>query len=224
MNDNGIRPFYVNKNSNYGNYNFDLSELTKNFSFYDFIWNAKKEISDNVGEDFSGFFVCTPKQYIVGYTSNFGKGSHHPAFGRVMKDIMGGGVIGDTMEIAHYSTMCNMKYLCARIHFDSVGMDNNGQPKIYGGISFMTTQKISQSTFESFKKFYEDYNKDIKMAMDSSKNDFYISYYNMESKSNIHVDNLEEVYKYLESHIDPSLNDEEEEVIIGIPTKEKTLN
>lgn len=156
-----IKQFYVSKNKNYASYNFDLQELINNFSFWDFTYNAKKSASNNLDPDFSGFLVCTPKQYVVGYTSDFGKGSHHPAFGRVEKDIHGGGVISDTLEITKYSTDCKIKYLCARIHFDCVGMDDFGRPILDGGISFMTGKKVSPEIYETFKRFCKDFSEDI---------------------------------------------------------------
>ena len=219
-----LNKFYVSKNKNYGSYNFDLQELTKNFSFFDFVYNARKATSDGLEPDFSGFLVCTPKQYIVGYTSDFGKGSHHPAFGRAYKDIHGGGEIVDTMEIARYSTECKINYLCARIHFDSVGMDEFGMPVLDGGISIMSGKKISPEIYETFKKFCEDYAKDINMTISNNPGRFHIGYYDSSRKKSMEASSLDEVITYLEREVDPSLSTDEEEIIIGIPTNEKALN
>ena len=95
MNDNYLGAFTSNKSTEKEENNFDIKELIHNFSLYDFI-DAAKERPD---EDFGGFLVCTPKQYLFGYNSGFGPGPHAASFARTMLDIKGGGIISNQMEL-----------------------------------------------------------------------------------------------------------------------------
>ena len=69
-----LREFYSNKDSHLMSYNFDLKELMDNFTMLNFVKNGRKVCLSEEGVDFGGFFVCTPKQYVIGYNSNYGVG------------------------------------------------------------------------------------------------------------------------------------------------------
>ena len=222
-----LRAFYSNKDSNIVNYNFDLKELVDNFSLLNFIKNGRKVCSSDLGDDFGGFFVCTPKQYIIGYNSNFGSGAHITAFGRVMKDIMGGGEITSIDELTQMGTICTDKYICGRIVYENVGDNIYGRPILKGYISFLiknNSSHISNKMFESFKKFYDDYNDEVSLACKNSNGSFYVSYFDKDNKKRVQSSSLDAVYQYLEKHIDNNLNDEDNEEIIGVLTEEKALN
>ena len=83
--------FYHNKLTGNIELNYDLFPLIKDFDFYSFIDYAEKH--KNIVTDYGGFIVITPKQYVIGYNSNFGTGSHLASLARVTKDIYGGGNI-----------------------------------------------------------------------------------------------------------------------------------
>ena len=211
--------FYSNKSTGRLDYNFDLRELTENFSLIDFVSNARK----CPNEDFGGFLICTPKQYIIGYNSNFGTGSHGNSFGRAMKDMQGGGEITSQEEILSLASKCERTYFCGRILYDCRGTNEYGRPIFQGCFCFLTAKPISEKMFKSFKRFYEDYKKEIESVVKNSNGTFDLSYYSKELRKGIHTTNMEEIYDYVEKHVDYEYNPEEEERIIGVGTESQQL-
>ena len=216
---NNLKVFLANKTSGRLECNFDLKELTENFSLFKFINDARK----NPSEDFGGFLVCTPKQYIFGYNSSFGTGTHSASFGRVMKDISGGGTISNQGELLSLSNKCERTYFCGRLLYECIGNNKFGRPIFSGGLAFLTAGSISPKMFETFKKFCEDYKKEIDLVISSSNGTCYLSYYNRELKNSIQTTDLNEVYNYVESHIDYDYEIDEDEVIIGV-SSEKSMS
>ena len=182
--------------------------------------------SDGISDGLGGFFVCTPKQYIIGYNSNFGSGAHITAYARVMKDIMGGGKISSMEELTFLGTRCTDEYICGRIVYEKSGFDNYGMPLLKGLINFSiknNSSTISNSMFESFKKFYEDYNREISLACNKPNDHFIVSFFDKDNKKRVESKNLDLLYAYLENHIDETLDDEVEENIIGVKSKENII-
>ena len=221
-----LREFYSNKDSHLMSYNFDLKELMDNFTMLNFVKNGRKVCLSEEGVDFGGFFVCTPKQYVIGYNSNYGVGAHITAKARAMKDILGGGTLTRIEELTQLGQMCTERYITGRLAYENTGTDLSGRRRI-GGIFDISIKEnagsISCQLFESFKKFYEDYNKEIELACKSSGGSFHVSFYNKDTKKRVESDNLDLLLNYLENHIDENLDDEEDEVIIGVPTRDKQL-
>ena len=219
-----LKLFFQNKGSNRVNYNFDLSELTNNFSLFDFIKNGNVACRENIGDDFGGFLVCTPKQYIFGYNSGFGVGPHIASFARTMKDILGGGEITSIDEFTKMGTMCSNKYLCGRLVYENVGLDEYGMPRLTGTLNILVKGNIDSNTFLTFKKFYDDYNNEIRLVCKRSNGRFNVTYFDKDTHKKIESGDLDSIYNYLERHIDNSFTSEEDEVIVGISTNNKALN
>ena len=220
MNENEFRQFYGNKSSGKIECNFNLSECTENFSLLKLIDEARKYPE----EDYGGFLVCTPKQYVYGCNSSFGTGSHGSSFGRVMKDIHGGGQITTERELLALANECETTYLCGRIVYSCRGYNQNRKPIFSGSIVFMSAKPISALMFESFKKFYEDHKREIELAISNSNGSFNIQYTSKELRKRITTNDLSEVYNYLENHIDYDVNiEDDEEVIVGV-SNEKNIS
>jgi len=218
MNSNYLKMSF-NKGNRYSNHNFDIKELINNFSLLQFISEARK----NPSEDFGGFLIFTPKQYIFGYNSNFGRGSHGESFGRALKDIEGGGIISSENELLSLASRCEREYFCGRLLYESTKTNDNGMPIFYGKLVFMTGKSISLKMFESFKKFCEDYGREIRLAIERYSDTFSLVYYSKELRSSIQTNNLEEVYNYIESHIDYNYDVDREEQIIGVDTSQTVI-
>lgn len=219
-----LRLFFQNKGSNRVNYNFDLSELTNDFSLFDFIKNGNVACRENIGDDFAGFLVCTPKQYIFGYNSGFGVGPHIASFARVMKDILGGGEIVSIDEFTKLGTMCSEKYLCGRLVYENVGLDEYGMPRLTGTLNILTKGNIDSNTFLTFKRFYEDYNNEIKSICKRLNGSFNVSYFDKDTNKKVESGDLDSLFNYLERHIDECSKENEEECIIGIKVDNKLLH
>ncbi len=221
-----LREYYNNKDSHLMSYNFDIKELVDNFTILNFVKNGRKACLSEEGVDFGGFFICTPKQYVIGYNSNYGVGAHITAKARAMKDILGGGTLTRIDELTELGQMCTERYITGRLAYENTGTDLSGRLRI-GGIFDISikdnSDSISRNMFESFKKFYDDYNKEIELACNNSGGSFHVSFYNKDTKKRVESNNLDLIYSYLENHIDENLDDEEDEVIIGVPTKDKQL-
>lgn len=218
-----LRIFFANKDSNIVNYNFDLKELTNNFSLFDFIKNANIACRQNIGDDFGGFLVCTPKQYVFGYNSGFGVGAHIASYARVMKDILGGGKITSLQEFTKLGTMCSEKYLCGRLVYENVGFDEYGMPILTGELNILIRGSINSGIFESFKKFYEDYNSEIGLVSKNLNRKFKVTYFDRDTHKRVESNNLDLLYNYLENHIDSNLENEDE-TIIGVPIENEVLS
>ena len=141
--------FYVNKNTGGNDYNFDLSELCKNFSFFDFIHSVQSGTVRYNG----GFLVCTPKQYIVGYNARFGSGTHNASFARFMKDIHGGGIIASDAELIRLSDECKNNYLYAKMLFENIDINIFNTNNSRGFIDFYIPIYIENKGLECRKDF-----------------------------------------------------------------------
>ena len=194
-------------------YNFDLKELIDGFSFVDFVHYVQNGSTEYNG----GFLVFTPKQYILGYNAEFGTGSHNRTFARVEKDLNGGGEIETYQDMLKLSTECRNKYFHARILYGKVSDEILGIHKFKGFIDFYVPDRISPRVLESFKRFYEDYDEEIKLVNRNTGLEFSVNYYKHGDSGFTSNSSLEELYIYLESIVDYDLVDEEDEEIVGIP-------
>ena len=168
---------FLQKRDKGSDYNFELQPLIENFNFYDFVSYAeygKKEM-----QDYGGFLVITDKQYVIGYNAWFGQGTHMGSFARTMKDMHGGGVISTQRDAFHLEFLCTRKYLTARIVYECLGTDEFDRPLYSGYINFgLSDYKPTPEQFEVFKKFYEDYNDDLKKVITKyGIKKFYVRYY-----------------------------------------------
>ncbi len=195
-------------------YGYNIKELSEDFSFFDFAHSV--QIGDV--EYNGGILVCTPKQYILSYNLGFGSGSHNSTFARVEKDLHGGGsiLVQDELPLRE---KCRNKYIHAKILYGRVDPLNFS---FKGFIDFYIPDKISQRSFESFKAFFDDFASEISLASRNIQ-DFSINYCIYSKNKYVFNSTMEEIYSYLESIVDYSLNDEESEYIIGKATKNKTL-
>ena len=213
MNSKDYRGDFFKKNDSVGSmYNYDINPLISNFSFYDFV-------RDNLNyseEDLGGFVVITNKQYIVGYNSFFGKGSHLASYARVMKDLSGGGYITNQMDATYLALKCKKSYITARICYECKNNNISDIPIRSFGIHFdfsLLEDGITNEQFLMFKQFYCDYVEDIRLMMKLGINDFCIEFLYKDNKGNIKrntSNNFEELYKYLSSNLTDisDLNDE----------------
>lgn len=204
---------FSRNNSYTSMYNFNLEELIGNFSFYDFISNQpKKEIFD-----YGAFAVFTDNQYVIGYNSGYGIGTHYSSFARFMKNIHGGGNIGSTEEAYKLSDKCQMNYITVKINYEEISNVWDVESKRTGGIRItMPFRGISLNQYNLFKKFYDEYNEDIKYAIKKSNGTFDVSYQGTKVGIVGKLDSLDEVLKFIEEHVDYSVIPEEnDEIIIG---------
>lgn len=201
-----ITGFYNRKEGKGSSWNFDLSPLITDFSFYQFISDAK-------GEEFGGFVVITDEQYIIGYNAGFGYGTHASSFARVMKDIKGGGNINSANELMNLTSECCKKNIVARIVFE------NNQ----GYINFEFPNIISRDMYDSFEKFYRDYNNEIHSV--ANRYNFEVSYKDLLKNENNISKDLDSLNQYLMSIIynNEKDNDIDDEIIIGVSTKDNRL-
>ena len=197
-----ITGFYNRKSGLGSSWNYDLIPLITNFSFYKFI-------SDDKSDEFGGFIVITDKQYIIGYNAGFGYGTHASSFARVMKDINGGGRINSAKELMNLTDECCKKFIVARIVFE------NNQ----GYINFEIPKEISSYMYNSFEKFYEAYNDEIKSV--ANRYNFEVSYTDLLKKEQIISSNLDNINMYLKNIINN--NYVEDELIIGVSTKNNNM-
>lgn len=214
--------FYHNKLTGNVEYNFDIFPLIKDFDFYSFIDYAEKH--KKTISDYGGFIVITPKQYIIGYNSNFGTGSHLSSFARCTKDIYGGGVIGSKNEVDKISTYCQNQFITGCIMYECISM--YGVPECSGYISFdINLNSISLEHFYSFEQFYNDYNQEIKRVINKyGIKKFYvqINVRNDSKLTRIYSDCLDELYIYLKEIIDYDKYDSfYDEIVIGKENKNK---
>jgi len=191
----------------------------RGFSFYryarlgDETFEDSKEINYNgeIVTDIGAFYMITPKQYIIGINSEFGLGPHLDAFARAMYAIKTGKNIVFSMdkEIVELKKETRLRgYLTGRITYTS----NQG-----GIFNISIPEKISPSIFSSFEAFYNDYNEQIKDFC--SKYEFRVSV--SCDKVRTDTDNLDFALEELRKRIDPSLEKDDDEVIIGKATGKK---
>ena len=216
-----FQAYYGRKNGDGFYFNYELLPLIHNFEFLDFIATA----SNN---DHGGFLVITNNQYIIGYNSGFGIGTHRVAFARVMKDLTGGGLIRSEQEVNKLYHDCTKKFITARITYDYRGMNESGLPIHNGAIYFKLpeTNTITKEQFEVFKKFYEDYNQEIKIIIRKygiKKFNVQYEYIDEEGTKTMKIiTNLDELYIYLEQCIEANkLLNIDNEIILGITPNKK---
>ena len=214
---------YYNKNSTLETgYNYDLAPLLYKFNFYDFVSYAEQgKVGDN---DYGGFLVITPKQYIIGYNSGFGTGTHLSSFARTMMDLKGGGPIFDNFQATDLAVECDDNYLTAVIIYEKVSIQ--GKPVFKGFISFDLTKKVSENEYRVFEKFCDDYKEDISYVIKKFKNFSIIYQYrdNNGKKRTESTTDLELIKQIVRNNID--YNKEENNInehIIGVEVKSKML-
>ncbi len=157
-----LNNYYTKGRTTGPKWNFDLAPLIEDFSFYDFCYAAD-------GSDHGAFLVVTDNQYLIGYNAGYGAGSHMHAFGRIHKDLLGGGEISNPQDGIFLSSQLQKEALTGRITYEPY-IDENERQKYRGRIILDTdsiyTSKfvISPSQYEQFMEFYKDYNEEIKLA------------------------------------------------------------
>ena len=174
-------------------YNFDIKEVSKKFSFLNFVDEAKKSELNN----YKGFIVITDSNYLIGYTSHFGKGTHYGAFARVMKDIKGGGLISGQREEIYLIGECRTYYITGRILCEKQLDNENGISSYLGRIHFTIPKEINNNMINQFKKFYNEYNSEIELVI-KRNNNFSVSYSTGSNDNVKGLNNLDEILNILE--------------------------
>ena len=213
INMNYLSAFFSRKSNTSGMYNYDIRELINDFSFYDFISKApKRDVFD-----FGAFAVFTDKQYVIGYNAGFGIGTHYSSFARFMKDIHGGGFINNLNDANKLSDKCMFNYITAKIYYEEARNEGCVTNKYWGGVRFiMPPRQISLNQLKLFRKFYDEYNEDLKYAIKKSNGTFDVSYQTIRGGVVGNLNSLDEVLKYIEEHVDLDYAPEEkDEVILG---------
>lgn len=220
MSDSNVSAFLSRKSGGGAKYNYDLGPLIYNFSFLDFIYDALKY--KGVGNDFGAFLVLTNKQYVLGYNAGFGVGTHISSFARTFNDLNGLGNINNDLEAIRISEKCQKNYITARITYECVGENENRGLLYLGSINFsIKSLPISRNQFEVFKKFYEDYNQEIELAVKKCSLDNFCVWFTYKKENGKQVINksgsLDNLYDFLEKNIDYNkVIEDEGEVLIGV--------
>lgn len=213
---------YYNKGSeSIDKYNFSLEPLIKDFSFYDFCDNAS-------GDDYGGIIVITNKQYIVGYNSSMGSGSHAATLARVKKDLSGGGYINNNREVNELSRALEDEAFTARILYEPYYDMNENKIKRAGGIVFVLSRcfankKITYGQYENFLKFYDKYNEEIKYVC--KKFQFTVKYAIVDSSGNIQhneCNSLDNVLEYIKNILIEKEEENNNEVILNTSFKKRS--
>ncbi len=187
-------------------YNFDLIPLIDGFDFYEFCDNGQKQTGD-----YGGFIVITDKQYIVGYNSGFGIGSHRNVFARVYRDIHGGGPVNSDIETMEFERKLLTSALVGKIHFELTAQ-LDAPTHHTGHIHFDFTapgsknqiKPITEKQFKQFKKFYEKYNKDIKYVCQRFDFKIILTYHDTFGELiTVTSSDLQALYNFMENHIYP---------------------
>lgn len=205
--------FFKRKYGNASMYNFDLSELTRDFSFYEFISRS----ADRNTFDYGGFLVITDNQYVIGYNAGFGLGTHLSSFARFMKDKSGGGNIYYDKDAIVLANKCIFNYITAKLYYEEARTEGSLVHKYFGGIYFtMPIRSVSLNQLKLLRKFYNEYNEDLKYAIKKSNGSFEVSYQGIKTGSVSNLTSLDEVLKYVENNIDYDfIPEEKDEIIIG---------
>lgn len=205
-------------------YNFDLQPLINNFSFYDFIIASRQ----NSGSyEHGGFLVVTDKQYILGYNSDYGKGSHTASFARCMADLEGGKQINGYQDCLYFSNRCQKSLVTARFVYEKVRSNENGYPIFRGNIMFcFGSTPLTLGMLSAFEQFYNDYADEIKGVQE--RYGFSIEYSYVENNF-FHSEKdttLENVLKFARSRVNYEASNElgENEIIIGKVPEESVKN
>ncbi len=196
-------------------YNFELYKMVKDFSFIDLCESVRRKDFDNNGS----IVVITDKQYVALYNDAYGRGTHEGALARVYKDIHGGGEISNTDEAYLLYKKCTNDYLIAMATFESVEL-NSHIPLFEGRIIFdfrgkeKKNKRITRGMYESFKKFYNDFNDDIKYVFSKYKFKVIYNYYKdgilLKDSSNSLDNLLNEFSNFINDEIDDT-----DEIIVG---------
>lgn len=212
MNDNAVYDgFYKRKAGNGSDYNYDLKPLIENFDFYDFIDYANKNKTD----DYGGFVMITPKQYIIGYNAGFGSGTHLSSFARAMQDIKGGGQINTFIDAANLNMECEDNYILGYIVYEKGVEKDTNKSEYCGYVAFDCKNNITPEQYDVFLKFYEDYNNDLNYVCNKFKFEVIYSYKNGNKKTIDRSKNLDNYKEYLSTRIEEKNNNLPNEVIIG---------
>ena len=217
-----IEKAYGNRKNNCSGdiYNFDLKPLIENFSFYDFVTTSRRY---NVINEHGGFLVITDKQYVLGYNSDFGKGTHTSSYARCYADFEGGKLINTYEDSLYYSSKCQSDFITARITFEKTGNNANGYPVFSGRIYFnFGKTPITQGKLDVLEQFYKDNAEEIHSICE--RYNIIIEY----AVNDLIEKNctLEAVMKYARFHMDPEAPciSKEDETIIGKTIKQaKTI-
>ena len=100
----------------------------------------------------------------------------------------------------------------------------------FGNISFsLQNLPITQSQFEVFKKFYEDYNDEIKLVVNKCSLDnfcVWFTYQTENGKKGVDKsDSLDNLYNFLLAHIDKNkVVTDDNEVLVGVGVDEIIRN
>jgi len=207
-----LNNYYTKGVDSLDKYNFPLEPLIKNFSFYEFCSHPGEE-------DYGGFLVITNRQYVVGYNSSMGSGSHANAFARVMKDLSGGGYINDSLEVIILERELESKYVTARILYEPYYDGSEERIKRAGGIvfifaGFLGNKKINYEQYENFLKFYDKYNEEIKYVCKKYK--FTVNYTYIDDNNMVQTNvsnNLENVLKFMANNLIEKKEDMDEVII-----------
>ena len=197
-------------------YNFDIEEMIRDFSFYDLIYKTQ----DDQGEN-GAFIVITDKQYVIGYNASHGIGSHQQSFAKCMAEFEGGKRVGGFQDSVYYSTRCEELFLTAKIVFRFAGMNENYQPTYDGKIIFILgNQKITPEKMQVFEKFYNDHNREITGVCRRYPFDVCFSYYDEKGeRHSSYTKSLDELLEVLRSKVsyDAPQTSSDDEQIIGVP-------
>ena len=216
--------FYLNRLTGYNDYNYSIYDSIRDFDFYSFIDYAEKH--KRVISDYGAFIVITPKQYVIGYNSNFGTGTHFSSFARCTKEMYGGGNIRSQAEAEKIASYCKNQFITASIMYECIR--EFGISECTGYIAFdINLKSISLEHFHSFEEFYNDYNQEIKRVINKyGINKFFvqINVRNESKLTRIKSDCLDELYIYLKNIIDYDKYDSfYDEIIIGKENSRKIL-
>ena len=207
-----IFAFFNRKDCCHNMYNYNLSGLITDFSFYDFI--CKSQFGDHY--EYGAFAVITDKQYVVGYNAGYGVGTHFSSYARFMKDIKGGGYIYNASDAKKLSDKCIFNNITIKIYYEEIRAEGCLPPKRWGGVIVsLPIRKISEGQLRAFKKFYEDYNEDLKSAIKKSNGALSVSLVSSRGAIN-HLDSLDKVLEEIEETVDYDfIPPDEKEIIIG---------
>ena len=164
-------------------YNFDIIKMTNEFDFNTFIEKGKSNNKNNA------VLIITNKQYVTSYTDNYGEGYHSIALIRMLKEILGGGLISNNKEANQYNKDYK-NYIHARMSFE-----NNS-----GSILFFGLENLNKENYNIFLKFYDDWNETLNHLCKNNK--LYIGFMDEKSKSFISSDSLDKLLIYLKKHLD----------------------
>ena len=181
---------YFLTRENRNSYNFDLKEHMDSFDLYEF---CQRDMRDKYG-----FLVITPERYYLGYNANYGEGTHMGAFARVMKEILGGGVITNENDAVVLNDRCLDEYITANLINEYFGKYYLKEHESKSYMSFFLEKKdINNKELNVFKDFYDKYNNEIIFLANHFGFKVFFNYHK-EGTSKLDISNsLDNVYDYL---------------------------